>query len=66
MSYKVKIKEQRKIFDKDGFCNNRKKSVIIGKNGHALILAQDKIREEMHMMFVKETEPDNHWIYKVV
>lgn len=37
-----------------------------GKNGHALILAQDGIREEMHLMFVKQTEQDNLWIYKVV
>lgn len=40
--------------------------MICETNMHALIFAQKGIREEMRLMFLKQTGQDNHWIYIVV
>lgn len=60
------IKKRKKskgyICDTADFCNNRKKSKLCETNVHALIFAQKGIREEMRLMFLKQTGQDNQWI----
>lgn len=59
-NYKVKAKKgKRKFCDTADFGNKRKKSGICVPNGHALILAQNGINEELNLMFVKQTKQDN-------
>lgn len=66
-NYKVKAKKgKRKFCDTADFGNKRKKSGVCVTNGHPLILAQNGINEELHLMFVKQTNKTIFDIYRSV